>query len=77
MTFLLPATGRATLVAMLLPVLHAVIPAPAAGADGVAAKKAEIEQIRTRISAVKKELDAMLGKRNKLQITINGGNSSS
>lgn len=51
----------------MLSVLSAVILAPAADADRAAAKEAELEQIRTRISGVKKELDAMRGKRNKLQ----------
>lgn len=55
---------------MLLSVLPAVIPAPVAAADRAAVKEAELEQIRTRISGVKKELDAMLGKRNKLQMQL-------
>jgi septal ring factor EnvC (AmiA/AmiB activator) len=55
---------------MLLSVVPAVIPAPTAGADRPAVKEAELEQIRTRISGVKKELDAMRGKRNKLQARL-------
>lgn len=58
------------LAAMLLSVLSAGIPAPAAAADRAAAKEAELDKLRTRISAVKKELDAMHGKRNKLQAQL-------
>ncbi len=70
MNCLFPATGRVTPVALVLLALFAVIHMPAVGADRAAEKEAELKQLRTRISGVQKELDAMRGKRNHLQARL-------
>ena len=70
MNRLIPAAGRIALATILLPVLFAVLQTPPAGADQAAAKETELKQVRTRISGVKKELDAMHGKRNNLQTRL-------
>jgi septal ring factor EnvC (AmiA/AmiB activator) len=56
--------------AMLLPAVLAVSHVPVVGADQAAAKAAELEQIRSRISGLKKEVDVMRGERGELQAQL-------
>lgn len=58
------------LLAMLLPVLPAVIHAQPAGADQAAAKAAQLEQVRSRISGVKEELGALRNKRDSTRMRL-------
>jgi septal ring factor EnvC (AmiA/AmiB activator) len=67
---LLSYTGIRLPVAILLPVVLAVTHVPAVNADQASEKAAELKQIRTRISGLKKELDAIRGKRDALQAQL-------
>lgn len=67
---LFSCTGFRLPAAILLPAVLAVAHIPVLGADQAAAKAAELKQIRARISGLRKELDAMHGKRSKLQTQL-------